>query len=44
MLNRVYLSKVPAKRTRWPISIQDEGIGMHIQINALFRWIFVYLD
>ena len=46
MLNRVKISERPATRTRWPISlVTDDGLGgIMIQINALCRWIFIYLD
>ena len=47
MLNRVKISERPATRTRLPISyVKDDGLnnGPLIQINALYRWIFVYLD
>ena len=45
MLNRVKISAAPAARTRWPISVQDDGLnGPVIQINALYRWICIYLD
>ena len=46
MLNRVKISERPATRTRWPIAfVKDDGLnGPLIQINALYRWIFVYLN
>ena len=45
MLDRVKISAAPAARTRWPISLQDDGLnGPIIQISVLYRWIFVYLD
>ena len=46
MLNRVYFSEKPVSRTRWPIVfVEDDGCGNPmIQINALYRWICIYLN
>ena len=45
MFERLKVSREPAQKTRWPISFQDDGLsGPIIQINALYRWVFVYLD
>ena len=46
MLDRVKISRVPVKRTRWPISLQDDGLNAWpvIQINALFRWLLIYVE
>ena len=46
MLDRVKISRVPVKRTRWPVSLQNDGLNPWpcVQVNALFRWVLIYID
>ena len=46
MPRRVIFSERPAKRTRWLVShVPDDGLnGPILQVNALYRWILIYLN
>lgn len=42
--SRIYWMRGPVKKTRRPVSLQNDGGFPVLQISVLFGWIYVFLD